>query len=134
MSKNIFVFAEQRDGKLQKVSLELIGKARELITAPDQKVAAVLIGYDIREAASNLIAFGADEVIIAENPAFAEYMTEPYAKAMSEIISQRRPEIVLYGATSIGRDLAPRVSARILRGLRRTAQSLRLMKKPVCCS
>lgn len=67
MSKNIFVFAEQRDGKLQKVSLELIGKARELITAPDQKVAAVLIGYDIREAASNLIAFGADEVIIAEN-------------------------------------------------------------------
>lgn len=117
MSKNIFVFAEQRDGKLQKVSLELIGKARELITAPDQKVAAVLIGYDIREAASNLIAFGADEVIIAENPAFAEYMTEPYAKAMSEIISQRRPEIVLYGATSIGRDLAPRVSARIHTGL-----------------
>ncbi len=117
MSKNIFVFAEQRDGKLQKVSLELIGKARELITTHDQKVAAVLIGYDIREAASNLIAFGADEVIIAENPVLAEYMTEPYASAMSEIIAAHQPEIVLYGATSIGRDLAPRVSARIHTGL-----------------
>ena len=117
MSKNVFVFCEQRDGQIQKVTLELLGKARELADALGQQVVAVLPGYEIEGKASDLIAHGADEVVIADDPIMAEYSTEPYAQVMYAAISQMDPDIVLYGATSIGRDLAPRVSARVHTGL-----------------
>ena len=117
MSKNIFVFAEQRDGELQKVSYELVGKARELADTLDEKVVAVLLGGNVSDLAPKLTAAGADEVIIVENDALAEYVTEPYTKALVAVIREFDPEIFLYGATAIGRDLAPRVSARIHTGL-----------------
>lgn len=117
MSKDIFVFAEQRDGELQKVGIELIGEAAKLAAALDQKVAAVLLGYNITDKAQTLIAHGADYVIVVDDAMLADYVTEPYAKAMTAIIREKDPEIVLYGASSIGRDLAPRVSARIHTGL-----------------
>ena len=117
MSKNVFVFAEQRDGNLQKVGVELLGKASELAAALNQNVVAVLLGHHIKEKAKDLIAFGASEVIVAEHPLLEEYTTEPYAKAMSAIVKAYEPEIVLFGASSIGRDLAPRVSARVHTGL-----------------
>ncbi|MEN6471966.1 MAG: electron transfer flavoprotein subunit alpha/FixB family protein [Clostridiaceae bacterium] len=117
MSKNVFVFAEQRDGKLQKVGIELLGKASELAAALSQEVVAVLLGSGVTEKAKELIAYGASEVIVADHPLLGEYVTEPYAKAVAAILKKYKPEIMLFGATSIGRDLAPRVSARIHTGL-----------------
>lgn len=117
MSKNVFVFAEQRDGELQKVALELIGRATGLAADLGQKVVAVVLGDKIESRAKELIAYGADEVIVADSPLLKEYATEPYTKTMFEIVKTFEPEIVLYGATAIGRDLAPRVSARVHTGL-----------------
>lgn len=117
MSKNVFVFAEQRDGEIQKVALELIGKGKELAKDLDQKVVAILLGSEVKGLAQTLIQYGADEVACVDAPALKEYTTEPYAKAITAIIKQCDPEIVLYGATAIGRDLAPRVSARVHTGL-----------------
>lgn len=117
MSKNIYVFVEQRDGKTQKVAFELIGKARELAKDLNQEVYAMVIGSNIAGLADELIARGADGVVLVDDPMLAEYVTEPYAKAVTSVIKAKDPEIVLFGATSIGRDLAPRVSARIHTGL-----------------
>ena len=117
MSKNVYVFTEQRDGEIQKVGIELIGKARELADALSQEVVAVLLGSGIKEKAETLIKHGADKVIVVDDPMLAEYVTEPYTKAIYEIIKAEEPEIMLYGASSIGRDLAPRVSARVHTGL-----------------
>ncbi len=117
MSKDIYVFAEQRDGNIQKVALELIGKGRELADTLNQKVVAVLLGNEIKEKAGDLIEAGADGVVVIEHAMLAEYTTEPYAKAVAAVIREKDPEIFLFGATAIGRDLAPRVSARIHTGL-----------------
>ena len=117
MSKNVFVIAEQRDGELQKVSTELLGKARELADDLGQEVVAVLLGENIKDKADVLIHHGADKVIVVEHALLKEYVTEPYAKSIYTIVKKYDPEIVLYGATSIGRDLAPRLAARIHTGL-----------------
>ena len=117
MSKNVYVVAEQRDGKVMKVSYELIGKARDLADALGQDVVAVLMGSNIADAANDLAKAGADKVIYVDDAMLAELGTEPYAKALSAVIRANDPEIVIFGASSIGRDLAPRVSARIHTGL-----------------
>jgi len=117
MSKNVYVFAEQRDGNIQKVAYELVGKARELADMLDEKVYAVLAGEGMKDKAGSLISAGADGVILVQNPMLAEYTTEAYAKAVVAVIRAKDPEIFLIGATAIGRDLAPRVSARIHTGL-----------------
>jgi electron transfer flavoprotein alpha subunit len=117
MSKNVYVVAEQRDGKVMKVSYELIGKARDLADALGQDVVAVLMGSNIADAANDLAKTGADKVIYVDDAMLAEYVTEPYAKALTAVIKANDPEIVIFGASSIGRDLAPRVSARIHTGL-----------------
>ena len=117
MSRDIYVFAEQRDGNIQKVALELIGKGRELADTLNQNVIAVLLGNEIKEKAESLIKAGADGVIVVEDAMLAEYTTEPYAKAVAAVIREKDPEIFLFGATAIGRDLATRVSARIHTGL-----------------
>ena len=117
MSKNVFVIAEQRDGKIMKVSYELIGKARELANDLGQDVVAVLMGSGVEAVAGDLAKAGSDKVIVVDDPILAEYVTEPYAKATTAVIKANDPEIVLFGASSIGRDLAPRVSARIHTGL-----------------
>lgn len=126
MSKNVYVFAEQRDGEIQKVGIELIGKARELADALSQEVVAVLLGSGIKEKAETLVKHGADKVIVVDDPMLAEYVTEPYTKALNEIIKANEPEIMLYGASSIGRDLAPRVSARVATGLTADCTSLEI--------
>ncbi len=126
MSKNVFVIAEQRDGKVQKVSYELIGKARELADDLGQDVVAVLLGDDVN--GEDLAKSGADKVIVVKDPMLKEYVTEPYAKAVTAVIKANDPEIVIFGASSIGRDLAPRVSARIHTGL--TADCTKLTIDP----
>ena len=128
MSKNVYVVAEQRDGKVMKVSYELIGKARDLADALEQDVVAVLMGSDIAEAAGELAKAGADKVIYVDDVMLKEYVTEPYAKALTAVIKANDPEIVIFGASSIGRDLAPRVSARIHTGL--TADCTKLEINP----
>jgi electron transfer flavoprotein alpha subunit len=115
--KGIFVFAEQRDRKVQKVAYELIGKAKELAKDLNTSVTAVLLGRGMKDEAEKLCYAGADKVIYADHELLDEYMTEPYTYTLHKIIAERKPEIVLYGATAIGRDLAPRVSARLKTGL-----------------
>jgi len=126
MSENILVFCEQRDQELQKVSLELIGKGRELADVLGQKVIAVILGHNIKALAEEVIAYGADEAIYVDHPTLEEYMTEPYTKALTAVTRDTNPEIVLLGATSIGRDLAPRLAARIETGLTADCTSLEI--------
>ena len=117
MSKDVYVIAEQRDGKIQKVGLELIGEATKLAKDLGEQVVAVLLGSNITDKAQELIQHGADKVVVVDDPMLEKYATEPYAKAITAVIKACEPEIVLYSATSIGRDLAPRVSARVHTGL-----------------
>lgn len=116
-AKNVLVICEQRDGALQKVTLELIGKGRQLADDLGQSVIALLMGDNIAILAQVLINHGADKVIYVEDPILANFMTEPYTKAATAVLKEVCPEIVLVGATSIGRDLAPRIAARIETGL-----------------
>lgn len=122
--KDIYVFAEQCGGVIQGVVYELLGKARDLADAIGQKVVAVLAGYQISDRASELIAFGADKVMVIDDEALVEYITEPYAQAIAKVITDYKPSVFLFGATTIGRDLGPRLSARIRTGL--TADCTRL--------
>ena len=115
--KGVFVFVQQMDGMITGVSFELIGKAKELAKDLDTNVTAVLVGDRIKGLAVELAEYGADRVIVVDDPALKEYTTEPYTLAMDCVIRAFNPEVVLYGATSIGRDLAPRVSARVKTGL-----------------
>ena len=117
MSKDLYVIAEQRDGNIAKVTLELLGEATVLAADLKEKVYAVLMGDNIKDKAQELIEAGADGVIVIDDPMLAEYVTEPYAKALTAVIKNYDPNIVLFGATSIGRDLAPRVAARVHTGL-----------------
>ena len=117
MAKDVYVFIEQRDNKIQKVGIELLGKARELADQLEEQVVAMFLGSEIEYEVETLYKYGADKVILVEDPILKEYTTEPYAKAVYEIIKKYDPEIVLYGASSIGRDLAPRLAARVHTGL-----------------
>ena len=115
--KDVYVFIEQRDGKIQNVAFELLGEARKLADKLGEKVVAILAGHDMKGLPEECIAYGADEVVVADAPELEVYTTEPYAQAIHQIIDQRKPAIVLFGATTIGRDLGPRLSARVGTGL-----------------
>ena len=117
MNKNVYVFAEQREGVIQPVALELIGKARDLADVLGEKVVAILAGYQIADKANELIAYGADDVVVVDAPELKDYVTEQYTQAVYKVISEMLPNIVLFGASTIGRDLAPRLSARLEKGL-----------------
>ena len=124
--KDVYVFAEQRDGKIQNVALELLGKARELADANNEKVVAILLGKDIKAQAAELIAAGADRVLVVDDAHLEHYLTEPYTEAITQIIKEQKPSIMLIGATTIGRDLGPRVSARNVTGLTADATKLEI--------
>lgn len=115
--KNIFVFAEQREGVIQPVALELIGKSTELAKDLGEKVVAVLAGFNIKDKAQTLIEFGADEVICIDHEQLKDYLTEQYVQAIYQVIVAFRPSIFMLGATTIGRDLGPRLSSRLATGL-----------------
>ena len=117
MAKNIWVFCEQRDGEIQNVALELLGVARELAEKTGEKVGAILLGHNIKGKAADLIAYGADEVHVVDDERLGMFVTEPYAQAITQIAKEYTPSVILFGATSIGRDLAPRLSARLKTGL-----------------
>ena len=115
--KGVYVFAQQVDNELSGIAFELLGKAKDLAKDLDTDVTAVLIGSEVKNLADELAAYGADKVIVVDDPELKEYRTEPYAHALASVIEKYKPEIFLVGATAIGRDLGPRVSARIHTGL-----------------
>lgn len=115
--KGVYVFAQQVDNQLSPIAFELLGKARDLAKDLQTEVVAVLIGHNVENLADKLAAYGADKVILVDDPELKEYRTEPYTHALSSVINKYKPEIVLVGATAIGRDLGPRVSARVATGL-----------------
>jgi len=115
--KGVFVYAQQVDNKLSNIAYELVGKGKALAADLGEKVTAVVIGYQIADLADKLAEYGADKVILVDDPELKEYRTEPYTHAMAEVINHFKPEIFLIGATAIGRDLGPRVCARIHTGL-----------------
>ena len=115
--KGVYVFAQQVDNELSGIAFELLGKAKELAGDLNTEVTAVLIGSGIKGLTDQLAEYGADKVIVVDDPELKEYRTEPYAHALSSVINEYKPEIVLVGATAIGRDLGPRVSARVATGL-----------------
>ncbi len=114
---DVWVFAEVDEGKIASVSLELLGKGRELARTLDVRLAAVLLGHKTRHLSDVLFAHGADIVYTAEDERLAQYTTLPYARILTDLIRERKPEIVLYGATPLGRDLAPRVASALKTGL-----------------
>ncbi len=116
-SGEVWVFAEQEDGSLHDVALELCGKARQLADRLRVPMAAVLAGWQVRPLASRLIAHGADKVYLVENQRLAIYQTAPYAEVLIRLIEKYQPQILLYGATYLGRDLAPRVASAVRAGM-----------------
>ncbi|MGE5575767.1 MAG: FAD-binding protein, partial [Syntrophothermus sp.] len=115
--RNVWVFAEQKDGKVAGVVLELLGEGRKLADQLGEKLCAVLLGEKVEQAAQELIAHGADIVYLFDDPSLAHYQDDLYASAMTELVRTEKPEIILLGATSIGRSLGPRVATRLGTGL-----------------
>ena len=115
--KGVYVFAQQVDNEVSGIALELIGKGKDLAKDLDTDVTAVLIGSDVKGLVDVLAEYGADKVIVVDDPELKEYRTEPYAHALASVINEFKPDIMLVGATAIGRDLGPRVSARVHTGL-----------------
>lgn len=124
----VMIYAEQVDGVITPVTYELIGKAHDLAKDLDTDVTAVLLGSNVGDLPDKLAAHGADKVIVVDNEALNNYKTEPYVHALATVIKKYKPEIVLVGATAIGRDLGPRVSARVETGL--TADCTKLEINP----
>ena len=122
--EGVWVFAEQRDGELLNVSIELLGEGKKIANALGIELTAVLLGKDVDDLAENLVKYGADNVLYADSELLEVYTTEGYTKVICDLIKERKPEILLIGATNIGRDLGPRISSRIHTGL--TADCTRL--------
>ncbi len=115
--KGVWVFAEQREGELQKVSLELLGEGRKIADKLGVKLTALLIGDNVKSLSDTLGRHGADEVLVAENALLKHYTTDGYTKVICDLANDRKPGIIFIGATFIGRDLGPRVAARLSTGL-----------------
>jgi len=113
----VWVFAEQHNGTIQETSLELMSKARHLADILKVKLASVLLGDNVKNLARKLVGYGADKVYVAQNPLLAVYQTNSYARVINELIHKHKPQIVLYGATVTGRDLAPRIASAAKAGL-----------------
>lgn len=117
--KNIWVYAEQRNGKLMNVALELIGEGHRLSRdiSADTKVCALIVGNNVDHLAQECFEYGADAVYFIQDPLLENFTTDGYTKVITDAINEYKPEIVMYGATHIGRDLAPRIAARCDTGL-----------------
>ena len=128
-SADVWVFAEQRDGGLHDVSLELLGKASELASQAGGAVVAVLMGHQVRQLAQILVNHGAHIVFVADDPRLEQYRLLPYTHVLESLIKKHKPGIVLMGATAMGVELAPRVAARLRTGLSAHCIDLKLDEK-----
>jgi len=115
--KDVWVFGEQRHGKIAPVVFELLGKGRELADKRQSKLAAVVLGNNIEDEARELLHYGADYVLLVQAPELYDFYDESYAKVLSQLILERRPEIVITGATTIGRSFIPKVAVAVDTGL-----------------
>jgi len=113
----VWVFAEQRNGKVNPVSHELLGEGRKLAQARGCELSAILLGWRIKDKAEELIQRGADRVYLVDSPQLKDFLVEGYTQALVELIREYRPEIVLGGATTLGRSLIPRVATKLRTGL-----------------
>ena len=129
--KGVYVFAQQVDNELSGIAFELLGKAKELAADLSTEVTAVLIGSEVGGLVDQLAEYGADKVIVVDDPELKNYRTEPYAHALASVINEYKPEIVLVGATAIGRDLGPTVSARVKTGLTADCTLLEIADFPI---
>ena len=129
--KGVYVFAQQVDNVISGIALELIGKGKELAKDLGTEVTAVLVGSDVKGLADELAEYGADKVIVVDDPELKEYRTEPYAHALASVINEFKPDVFLVGATAIGRDLGPRVSARVHTGLTADCTQLEIGDFPI---
>lgn len=128
--KDLFVFVEQKDGQPAEVGYELISEARKLVASvpeADFKVVGVLLGENVKDKAQEVIAHGADKVIVVDDPLLKDYSTQFYADALTQVINEFKPDSMLTGATVLGRDLAPRVAARINAGLTADATGIEML-------
>jgi len=114
---DVWVYIEQNGGKIADVSLELLGKATYLANILKVQVGAVLLGNNVKDLTKEIISYGADKVYVAENPALKDYTTLPYTKLVVDLVKEYKPQIVLYGATTTGRDIAPRITSELKTGL-----------------
>ena len=115
--QDIWVFCEQRDGKLMNTDFELISEGRKLADKRGCKLVGVLLGDNVQGIAKELGGYGADKVIVCEDPALKVYTTDAYTKVLCEVAMDKKPEVILIGASNIGRDLGPRCAARLHTGL-----------------
>ncbi len=115
--KNVWVFCEQREGKLMPTDFELISEGRKLADELGVKLCGLLLGHNVEGIAKELGGYGADEIIIADDPLLEVYTTDGYTKVICETVEELKPEVLLFGATNIGRDLGPRCAARLHTGL-----------------
>lgn len=114
---DIWVIGELIDGKVHPVTIELIGEGKKLTGKINKKLNVVIAGYGVKEITEKLLSFGVDKVLYIEHELLKDFNTEGYAITISDLIKERKPEIVLLGATSIGRDIGPRIAAKIGTGL-----------------
>ena len=125
-TREVWVFIEQEEGEIAPVSLELLGKARDLARELDGRVCALLLGHEISDLSQEVIQYGADRVFLAEDPELAVYRTLPFAQVVTDLVREQQPYILLFGATPIGRDLAPRIASAVRAGLTADCTDLRI--------
>ncbi len=113
----VWVLAEQHAGKLEDISLELMGRARELAEKLAVKVGVILLGSNVKHLTTKLIQYGADNVYVCDHPLLEHFQTNSYTKAACGLIQKYKPQIVIYGATPMGRDVAPRIASQMKAGL-----------------
>ena len=117
MGKGIWVFAEQEEGTIRKVTFEILSNARKIADAKGEPLCAVCLGKDIAGLGDKFAPYGADKVYLVDHEALGQYTTDGYAKALCDLIGQEQPSTVLFGATVMGKDLSPKVAARTNAGL-----------------
>ncbi len=122
----VWVFAEQTDGELADVGLELLHKARSLAAKMNSQVSAVLLGHQVENLAETLFAHGADNVYVLDDAELEQFRSMPYANLITKLVEEKRPRVVLFGATHIGRDIAPRVASHTRSGLTADCTELKI--------
>jgi electron transfer flavoprotein alpha subunit len=127
--KDVWVFCEQKKGKVQSIAYELLGKGRELADKLGVSLCGVLLGENMDEATKNIIARGADKVYVVDSPKLKAYQDDPYTKVLTELVTKYKPEIVLCGASVIGRSLISRVAIQVDAGLTADCTGLDIDKK-----
>lgn len=125
-AKDYYVFVEQRNNKIEEVSLELIGEASKLASQVGYKVVGVLLGHNVGDLSKDLVAYGCDKVIVIDDEMLTSFVPEVYTKAISQVINEFIPDAFFIGATTVGRDIGPRVAARVETGLTADATILEI--------